>query len=41
MNVLPAWESCVNGSGVTVGVVDQGVQNHYDLDIVSICDVGG
>lgn len=35
MNVLPAWESCFNGTGVTVGVVDKGVQNHTDLNIVS------
>ncbi|XP_071156720.1 neuroendocrine convertase 2-like isoform X2 [Mytilus edulis] len=33
MNVLPAWRSCVNGTGVTVGVVDKGVQDHIDLKI--------
>ncbi|XP_052094595.1 neuroendocrine convertase 1-like isoform X1 [Mytilus californianus] len=33
MNVLPAWRSCINGTGVTVGVVDKGVQNHIDLEI--------
>ncbi|XP_063422620.1 neuroendocrine convertase 2-like [Mytilus trossulus] len=33
MNVLPAWGSCVNGTGVTVGVVDKGVQDHIDLKI--------
>lgn len=36
MNVLPAWRSCINGTGVTVGVVDKGVQDHIDLKIVSI-----
>lgn len=35
MNVLPAWKSCVNGTGVTVGVVDKGIQDHFDLNIVS------
>ncbi|CAG2232447.1 WFDC3 [Mytilus edulis] len=33
MNVLTAWESCVNGTGVTVGVVDNGIQDHTDLNI--------
>lgn len=33
MNVLPAWKSCVNGTGVTVGVVDKGIQDHFDLNI--------
>ncbi|XP_063444136.1 furin-like protease 1 isoform X3 [Mytilus trossulus] len=33
MNVLPAWRSCINGTGVTVGVVDKGVQDHIDLKI--------
>lgn len=33
MNVMPAWRSCANGTGVIVGVVDSGVQNHVDLDI--------
>ncbi|CAG2239153.1 FURIN [Mytilus edulis] len=33
MNVLPAWRGCVNGTGVTVGVVDKGVQDHIDLKI--------
>lgn len=36
MNVLPAWRSCINGTGVTVGVVDMGIQNHFDLNVVSI-----
>ncbi|CAG2237046.1 PCSK5 [Mytilus edulis] len=33
MNVLTAWESCANGTGVTVGVVDNGIQDHADLNI--------
>ncbi|XP_076091040.1 endoprotease bli-like isoform X1 [Mytilus galloprovincialis] len=33
MNVLPAWRSCINGTGVTVGVVDMGIQNHFDLNV--------
>ncbi|VDI52558.1 Hypothetical predicted protein, partial [Mytilus galloprovincialis] len=40
MNVLPAWRSCVNGSGVTVGVVDKGVQDHTDLNINRNLDYG-
>ncbi|CAG2252704.1 FURIN [Mytilus edulis] len=40
MNVLPAWRSCVNGSGVTVGVVDKGVQDHTDLNIGRPVDIG-
>ncbi|XP_052094592.1 furin-like protease kpc-1 isoform X2 [Mytilus californianus] len=33
MNVMPAWRSCVDGTGVTVGVVDKGVEDHSDLNI--------
>ncbi|XP_063422618.1 neuroendocrine convertase 1-like isoform X2 [Mytilus trossulus] len=40
MNVLPAWENCVNGSEVTVGVVDKGVQDHRDLNINRNLDAG-
>ncbi|CAC5380343.1 FURIN [Mytilus coruscus] len=40
MNVLPAWRSCVNGTGVTVGVVDKGVQDHEDLSINRSLDIG-
>ncbi|XP_071156710.1 neuroendocrine convertase 2-like [Mytilus edulis] len=40
MNVLPAWESCFNGTGVTVGVVDKGVQDHIDLNINRNLDAG-
>ncbi|XP_063420182.1 neuroendocrine convertase 2-like [Mytilus trossulus] len=40
MNVLTAWESCVNGTGVTVGVVDNGIQDHADLNIDRNLDAG-
>ncbi|XP_052094586.1 endoprotease bli-4-like isoform X4 [Mytilus californianus] len=40
MNVLPAWRSCVNGTGVTVGVVDKGIQDHIDLNIDRSLDSG-
>ncbi|VDI44544.1 Hypothetical predicted protein, partial [Mytilus galloprovincialis] len=40
MNVLPAWSSCINGTGVTVGVVDKGVQDHTDLNINRNLDAG-
>ncbi|XP_052093883.1 neuroendocrine convertase 2-like isoform X3 [Mytilus californianus] len=40
MNVLPAWTSCVNGTGVTVGVVDNGVQDHIDLNINRTLNAG-
>lgn len=25
MNVVPVWQDCINGTGVTVGVVDGGI----------------
>jgi hypothetical protein len=34
MNVIPAWESCYTGRGIVVGVVDDGVFNHPDLNLV-------
>ncbi|XP_076093212.1 neuroendocrine convertase 2-like isoform X1 [Mytilus galloprovincialis] len=40
MNVLPAWRICVNGTGVTVGVVDTGVQDHIDINIERTLDSG-
>ncbi|CAC5408315.1 unnamed protein product [Mytilus coruscus] len=40
MNVLPAWTSCVNGTNVTVGVVDNGVQDHIDLNINRTLNAG-
>ncbi|CAC5380341.1 unnamed protein product [Mytilus coruscus] len=40
MNVLPAWRSCVNGTGVTVGVVNKGIQDHIDLNIDRSLDSG-
>ncbi|XP_063420519.1 furin-like protease kpc-1 [Mytilus trossulus] len=40
MNVLQAWRSCINGTGVTVGVIDKGVQDHIDLNINRNLDAG-
>lgn len=32
LNVLPAWERGVNGAGVLVAIVDDGMQaNHADI----------
>ncbi|MES1921761.1 Proprotein convertase subtilisin/kexin type 7 [Bonamia ostreae] len=25
MNVVPVWQDCINGTGITVGVVDGGI----------------
>lgn len=35
MNVKPAWEACIDGTGINVGVVDLGIDDHEDLPIVS------
>lgn len=36
-NVLHAWRKCLNGTGIIVAVVDDGIFDHPDLNIVITC----